>query len=124
MKLYNGEEFSTLTTTHGGSYESCQWCHGEGCIACVGEAKKDAEKATEPLFVADRNNPDDMRLLKEYFGLHALQHAFGPEGTGMHEIEYNACIANLFQLMRKESFDRCASAGVKAEGRCSGIELP
>jgi len=24
---------------------------------------KDAEKATEPLFVADRNNPDDMRLL-------------------------------------------------------------
>ena len=101
MKLYNGEDFTALKTTHGGSYKSCRWCYGKGCIACVGTAMEDAKKATEPLFVANTNNEHDMSLLKQYFGLHALQHAFGPEGTGMHEIEYNACIANLLRLIRE-----------------------
>ena len=65
-------------------------------------AMKDAERATEPLFVANPENEHDMSLLKEYFGLHALQHAFGPEGAGMDELEYNICIANLLQVMRED----------------------
>ncbi len=55
----------------------------------------------QPIFSADLENPDDVALLKENFGADALNHAFGPEGEGMREIERNAALASLKQVMRK-----------------------
>jgi len=101
MKCYNGNEFRTIKTTHGGGYGRCKWCHGSGCIACPGEVVKDAQRAIEPLFRADIENEDDLRLLKEYFGASAIQHAFGPDGDGINEIKYNAALATVLQEMRR-----------------------
>ena len=101
MKFYNGNEFRTIKTTHGGSYGRCKWCRGRGCIACPSEIIKHARQAIEPLFRADIENEHDLELLKEYFGASAIQHAFGPDGDGINEILYNAAIANLLQeIMR------------------------
>ncbi len=44
-----------------------------------------------------------MELLKETFGMDALEHAFGEDGKGMQEIEENAAIASLEQCLRKQN---------------------
>jgi len=44
-----------------------------------------------------------MQLLKEIFGRQALEHAFGPDGGGMQEIEQAAAIASFKQAMRKQN---------------------
>lgn len=86
-------------------FSGCRWCHGRGCICCPGEEKKAAERALEPLIVARRDDPEDMADFREYFGLDALQHAFGPDGDGLAEIHRNAAVFNLKQTLRK--WDRC-----------------
>ena len=92
-----------MTVRLKGAFPDCSWCGGNGCMCCDEEREKAEELARRPLFTADRNDPDDMKLLREYFGAEALERAFGPGGRGMDEIHENALIANLRQMMRKSS---------------------
>ncbi len=84
-----------------GAFPGCSWCYGNGCLQCDKEREKSREKAMQPIFSADLDNPDDMALLNETFGVDALGHAFGPDGEGMREVERNAAFASLQQVMRK-----------------------
>ncbi len=86
-----------------GAFPGCKWCYGTGCLQCDKERAKAHEKALQPIFSADLENPDDVALLKETFGVEALDHAFGPDGEGMREVERNAAFASLRQIMRKGS---------------------
>lgn len=67
------------------------------------EALLDAEYARQfpdgpkPIFTARRGNPSDMELLKQTFGIDALNRAFGSGGRGMAEIEENAAAARAEQ---------------------------
>lgn len=91
------------------AFGGCSWCSGQGCNQCNFERKKyEAQieanlKNPQPIFTADINNPDDMQLLKSCFGKDALEHAFGPDGGGMDEINLNAAIASLTQELRKHN---------------------
>jgi len=84
-----------------GAFSECKWCYGNGCLQCDKEREKAREAAMQPIFTADVNDPEDMELLKECFGAKAMEHAFGPEGQGMREIERNAALASLKQAFRK-----------------------
>lgn len=55
----------------------------------------------EPIFVARRDRPGDMDLLGKVFNREAIEHAFGPGGEGMPEIERNAAEARAVQAARK-----------------------
>ncbi len=70
------------------------------------ERKKAEEKfkknGPQPIFSADRSNPEDMKLLNQVVGKDALEHAFGPDGGGVREIERSAAIGSFLQTMRKE----------------------
>lgn len=92
-----------MTTFYQGAFEHCSWCNGRGCNQCQSEREKFLKAMTipQPMFTADVNDPEDMQLLKEVFGRQALEHAFGPDGDGMHEIEQAAAIASFKQAMRK-----------------------
>lgn len=83
------------------------WCNGRGCNQCYLERKQYEEqhKTPQPLFSADINDPGDMQLFKEVFGREALEHAFGPDGGGIHEIEQAAALAAFKQAMRKHNPD-------------------
>ena len=83
-------------------YRNCRFCHGDGCLACESERRKDQERAIEPIFVADPTNEDDMALLKEVFGRSAIEKAFGPDGEGIREIKINALLAQISQMTRKD----------------------
>lgn len=82
-------------------FPGCRWCHGKGCICCLDEEKKAAERAQEPLLVARRDDPDDMEDLKELFGVEALKKAFGRGGEGLAELHRNAAVFNLKQALRR-----------------------
>ena len=92
-------------TTYKGGFDRCSWCNGRGCNQCQLAREKylDAIKTPQPLFTADVSDPEDMQLLKEIFGRQALEHAFGPDGGGMQEIEQAAAIASFKQAMRKQN---------------------
>ena len=94
-----------MTTFYKGAFEHCSWCNGRGCNQCHLERKKyeDQFKTPQALFSADVNDPQDMQLLKEVFGREALEHAFGPDGGGMQEIEQAAALASFKQAMRKHN---------------------
>ena len=92
-------------------YRNCKWCdgfgvNGQACNQCDSERiKAEADfkkKGPQPIFSADLNNPEDMKKLNQVAGKDALEHAFGPDGDGIHEIEHNAAIASFLQLMGKE----------------------
>ena len=93
------------------AFGGCSWCSGQGCNQCRYEQKKhEAQieanlKNPQPIFTADRNNPDDMQLLKDVFGKEALEKAFGPDGGGIEEIERNAAIASFTQELRNHNTD-------------------
>jgi hypothetical protein len=78
-------------------------------MMCDKEREKAEESARQPIFTADRNDPEDMELLKEVFGVDALQQAFGPGGGGMDEVHRNAAIASLRQVLRRQASDRAES---------------
>jgi len=90
-----------MTVRLKGAFPGCTWCGGNGCMGCDEERKKAEDRARQPIFTADRNDPEDMKLLKEYFGADALNRAFGPGGGGMDEIHENALIATIRQTLRK-----------------------
>lgn len=91
-----------MTTFYKGAFHNCSWCNGRGCNQCHLERQKFEAQPPQPLFSADVNDPGDMELLKEVFGREALEHAFGPDGGGMREIEEAAAIASLKQILRKQ----------------------
>ena len=90
-----------MTTYFKGAFHRCSWCNGRGCNQCHLERQKVESQPPKPLFSADVNDPGDMELLKEVFGREALEHAFGPDGGGMPEIEEGAALASFKQAMRK-----------------------
>jgi hypothetical protein len=79
----------------------CQWCRGEGCVACF-NARQKREVALEeeyarqfpngpqPIFTVKRDDPEQMAALRRVAGVEALEKAFGPGGGGVGEIEENA----------------------------------
>lgn len=97
-----------MTTQYKGAFGGCSWCRGSGCNQCSHERRKHQERIKaqlenpQPIFSADVNDPDDMRLLKNFLGREALEHAFGPDGDGIDEIERNAAVASLCQAIRKQ----------------------
>lgn len=56
----------------------------------------------EPIFTADINDPEDMELLKKYFGAEAINKAF-EEGDGHQTILENAAMARLEQAYIKNT---------------------
>lgn len=84
-------------------FAGCKWCGGNGCLGCDEERKESEKRSMEPIFTADRNDPEDMRQLKEIFGADALQESFGEGGGGLREIEEKAAVASLLQAIRKSS---------------------
>ena len=83
-----------------GAFADCSWCGGIGCLACPGEREKAEKKAMEPIFTAEIDNPNDLKLLDEFLGKDALEHAFGPDGDGMREVNRNAAVASFLQAVR------------------------
>lgn len=65
------------------------------------EYKRQFPNGPELLFSAKTDNPDDMELLKKVFGREALEHAFGPDGGGIAEVEQNAAEARAAQSARR-----------------------
>ncbi len=55
----------------------------------------------QPIFTADPNDPEDVAQLRRVVGAEALEHAFGPDGGGMREINENAATESLLQCLRK-----------------------
>lgn len=84
-----------------GAFGGCQWCGGRGCLQCDAQRQAAIERRQQPIFVADRNDPADMDALKRVFHRKSIEHAFGPEGGGMQEIEFNAAVESLLQSLRK-----------------------
>jgi hypothetical protein len=91
-----------------GAFEHCPWCHGRGCNQCPYERQKWMEAnygpdgLPKPIFEANPDDPHDMDLLKRVVGREALEHAFGPDGGGVAEIEIRAAEARLLQVIHKE----------------------
>lgn len=80
---------------------TCRFCGGAGCLSCdTIKPKKKEDERLNPIFTAQRDNPDDMEALAKIAGRSALEHAYGPDGGGMAEIKYNACVESLIQKMR------------------------
>ena len=84
-----------------GAFTYCKWCGGSGCMGCDEERRKYQEQRAKPIFSADRDNPEDMDALRRVVGREAIEHAFGPEGGGIAEVEYNAAVESLLQVLRK-----------------------
>lgn len=84
-----------------GAFAGCQWCGGNGCMMCDSEREKWLELQRQPMFVADRNDSEDIEALKRVVGYDAVMHAFGPEGRGMQEIRETAALESLKQCLRK-----------------------
>ena len=84
-----------------GAFIHCRWCGGFGCLGCDEERRRYEEQRSQPIFTADVNDPDDMEALRRVVGRPALERAFGPDGGGVHEIEYNAAVETLMQVLRK-----------------------
>ncbi len=84
-----------------GAFPYCKWCGGSGCMGCDEERRKYEEQRAKPIFSADRDNSDDMEALRRVVGREALGHAFGPDGGGIAEVEYNAAVELLLQAHRK-----------------------
>lgn len=84
-----------------GACPECQWCYGNGCMQCDEAWKRIEERMMQPIFTADLNNPNDIELLKTVAHREVLEHAFGPDGGGIREIEERAAIASLIQAINK-----------------------
>ena len=90
---------SKMTNT----FSECPWCYGDGCNQCAIERRKYEAAMPKPIFTAKADNPHDMKLLKRVFGKDALEQAFGKDGGGMTEINRNAAIASVEQILHAQS---------------------
>lgn len=84
------------------AFPGCRFCHGRGCLACPGERKKAGERAVEPIFTANLDDPHDLELLRQYLSRQAVEKAFSA-GGGIHEIEFNAAVASLLQALHRST---------------------
>ena len=84
-----------------GAFPYCTWCGGNGCIRCDEERRKYEERQSQPIFTARRDDPEDMAALRRLLGSEALERAFAPGGGGVAEIEWNAAVESLLQVLRK-----------------------
>jgi hypothetical protein len=84
------------------AYANCRFCGGRGCLACEGERQKDVQKEPQPIFVASRDDPKDLEALGRVIGREAIDKAFGPDGGGIKEIEFNAAVESFKQAARKD----------------------
>jgi len=84
-----------------GAFPLCRWCSGRGCMACDEERRRYEEKMSQPIFTADRNDPEDMAALRRVVGREAMEQAFSEDGGGIAEVEYNAAVESLLQALRK-----------------------
>ena len=84
-----------------GAFAGCHWCGGSGCLGCDEERRKYEEQQRQPIFTAQRDDPEDMAALKRVFSAEALQKTFGPDGGGMAEIREKAAVESLLQCLRK-----------------------
>ncbi len=94
-----------------GAFAGCSWCDGNGCICCDDERDKATKKSAwqskyRPMFTADLNDPEDVKLLKETFGAEAVLATFDFDGGGMDALRSNAAMASLSQRIRKDSAAR------------------
>ena len=89
------------------AYAKCKWCYGDGCNQCEVERQKAIDEyeknGPQPIFTAKPDSPEDMESLKKVFGADALEHAFGPDGDGMREIETGAAVESMLQLLRENN---------------------
>jgi hypothetical protein len=86
----------------------CKWCQGRGCTFCPGERAKweeaEEKRRMEPILTARFDDPQEMEEFKRVMGREAIDKAFGPDGGGIREIEYNAAIVNLTRALRAHTF--------------------
>jgi len=92
---------SDLTVQGSGAFRDCRWCLGRGCLYCQEEYEKEAVRRSKPIFTASIDDPKDMAALRRVIGSEALQRAFGPGGGGIEEVEYNAAVESVVQILRK-----------------------
>ena len=86
-----------------GAFPHCQWCGGSGCMCCDEERRKHEQRLYQPIFTAEINDPEDMAALQRVAGREALERAFGQNGGGMAEIEFNAAVESLLQALRRNA---------------------
>jgi len=89
------------------AYSECKWCYGNGCNQCETERRKAVAKwekdGPQPIFTAKLDDPDAMQALNRVCGREALVEAFGPDGRGVKDIELNACIENMLDILKIEN---------------------
>lgn len=88
-----------------GAYSGCNWCGGSGCNQCAIEAQKAFEARLKPIGEFDTTTEEGIKAANRAIGAGALEHAFGPDGGGVREIEANCLIEELKKAMRL-SFER------------------
>ncbi len=83
-----------------GAYSGCSWCGGTGCIQCPVEAQKAQKERMKPLAEFDLTTEEGIQAANLAIGAEAMEHAFGPDGGGVREIEANCLIEELKKCAR------------------------
>lgn len=99
-QLEPGQPGADFTVAGSGAFRDCKWCKGRGCLSCKEEYEKEAARRAKPIFVANPDDPEEMREMNAVIGMRALEAAFGPEGGGAGDIEYNAAVQSLSRFLR------------------------
>lgn len=85
----------------------CRFCEGAGCLSCdTIKPKQQEDERMKPIFTAQRDNPEDMEALTRIIGPLALGHAYNPDGRGIAEINENAALESLKQILRSNCLEK------------------
>lgn len=80
-------------------YRDCPHCQGEGCARCPEEADAEYNRqfpgGPKPMASFTFANPAHLEGLKSVLGIKSLEHAFGPDGNGVDEIQAKCYQAKL-----------------------------
>lgn len=63
------------SASHNG-WPGCRWCHGRGCVACVGEERKAMESNLANPLVIHQGNAEEMAILVKHFGRETVDAAY------------------------------------------------
>jgi hypothetical protein len=70
-----------------GAYRDCTFCHGNGCLACAGQAnaeyKRQFPDGPKPIATFRLDDPADAAKAEELVGAAALERHFGDDGEGI-----------------------------------------
>lgn len=83
-----------------GAFSGCNWCYGNGCMMCDKERIKATEAAMQPIFVAQRDNPEDMEALGWIASAKVLAKSGGDVGQVVESVNERAAVESLLQLLR------------------------